>query len=77
MILLLNNLGIIMWSIFIGLNDLAFLYNIPDLSLSDIVYFVTDGKDVNLHGHVKVDKDAGKAIGQAWLVYKIFIYFTH
>jgi hypothetical protein len=62
--LLLNNLGIILWSIFIGLNFLAFLYNIPELSLSDILYFVTDGKDVNLHGHVKVDKEAGKAIGQ-------------
>jgi len=71
MILLLNNLGIILWSIFIGLNFLAFLYNIPDLFLSDIVFFVTDGKDVNLHGQVSVDKDAGKAIGQAWLIYKI------
>jgi hypothetical protein len=39
------------------------LYNIPDFSLSDIVFFVTDGKDVNLHGHISVDKDAGKAIG--------------
>jgi len=64
MILLLNNLGIILWSILIGLNFLAFLYNIPDFSLSDIVFYVTDGKDVNLHGHVSVDKDAGKAIGQ-------------
>jgi hypothetical protein len=25
---------------------------------------MTDNKDVNLHGHVKVDKEAGKAIGQ-------------
>jgi hypothetical protein len=36
-------------------------FYVPDFSLSDIVFFV---KDVNLHGHISVSKDAGKAIGQ-------------
>jgi len=35
-----------------------------NLSLSDIVCFAEDNKDVNLHGHIKVDKEARKAISQ-------------
>jgi hypothetical protein len=35
------------------------------ISLQDIVCYMTDNnKDVNLHGHVSVNKEAGKAIGQ-------------
>jgi hypothetical protein len=36
----------------------------PSLALSDIVYFINDNNDINLHGHIKVDKEAGRAIGQ-------------
>lgn len=44
-----------------------FIYNmsnILNISLSDIIFCMSDNKDINLHGHVKVDKEAGKAIGQ-------------
>lgn len=44
---------------------LFILYNISIISLQDIVCYMTDNnKDVNLHGHVSVNKEAGKAIGQ-------------
>lgn len=36
MILLLNNLGIILWSIFLDSKNLAFLYNIPDLAINTV-----------------------------------------
>lgn len=40
------------------------MFNTLNISLSDIIFFMSENKDVNLHGHVKVDKEAGKAIGQ-------------
>lgn len=44
---------------------LFILYNKSIISLQDIVCYMTDNnKDVNLHGHVSVNKEAGKAIGQ-------------
>lgn len=38
--------------------------NTLNISLSEIIFYMADNKDINLHGHVKVDKEAGKAIGQ-------------
>lgn len=38
--------------------------NWVNLSLFDIVCFANDNRDINLHGHVSVNKEAGKAIGQ-------------
>lgn len=43
---------------------LSIKFNWINLSLSDIICLMADNKDVNLHGHVSIDKDAGKAIGQ-------------
>jgi hypothetical protein len=40
------------------------IFYIPSLSLSDILCFAKDSTDINLHGHVTADKEAGKAIGQ-------------
>jgi hypothetical protein len=40
------------------------MYNILNISLFDLISYMADNKDVNLHGHVKIDKEAGKAIGQ-------------
>jgi hypothetical protein len=40
------------------------MYNALDKSLLDLINCMAENKDVNLHGHVKVDKEAGKAIGQ-------------
>lgn len=43
------------------------LYNESNICLSDIVSYATDNKDdknINLHGHVSVTAEAGKAIGQ-------------
>jgi|SRR5882757_2547307 len=35
------------------------------MSISGIVFFINDkNNDINLHGHVSIDKEAGKAIGQ-------------
>jgi hypothetical protein len=44
-----------------------FIYNMYytlNISVSEIIFFMADNKDIDLHGHVKVDKEAGKAIGQ-------------
>jgi len=41
-----------------------YMFNIFNPSLTDLITYMADNKDVNLHGHVKVDKEAGKAIGQ-------------
>ena len=35
-----------------------------NVSLLDVIIYINDNKDLNLHGHVTVDKEAGKAIGQ-------------
>src|ERR1700744_624202 len=44
---------------------LFILYDKTFISLQDIICYMADNnKDVNLHGHVSVDKEAGKAIGQ-------------
>jgi len=40
-------------------------FNYVNLSLSDLICFMADNnKDINLHGHISVTKEAGKAIGQ-------------
>ncbi len=41
-----------------------YMFNIFNPSLTDLITYMADNKDVNLHGHVKIDKEAGKAIGQ-------------
>jgi|ERR1700742_177155 len=40
------------------------MYNTLNISLSDIIFCMADNKDINLHGYVSVNKEAGKAIGQ-------------
>ena len=42
------------------------LFDILNISLSDIIFCMADDnkKDINLHGHVSVTAEAGKAIGQ-------------
>jgi hypothetical protein len=40
------------------------MYHTLNISVSEIIFFMADNKDIDLHGHVKVDKEAGKAIGQ-------------
>lgn len=35
-----------------------------NVSFLDVIIYINDNKDINLHGHVTVDKEAGKAIGQ-------------
>jgi len=51
--------------VFIPFYIIYYLYNIFNPSLIDLISYMADNnKDVNLHGHVKVDKEAGKAIGQ-------------
>lgn len=47
--------------------SIYFIYNIFkifNISLSDIIIYIADNKDVNLHDHVSVDKEADKAINQ-------------
>ena len=41
-----------------------YMYNALNISLSEFIFFMADNKDINLHGHVSVNKEAGKAIGQ-------------
>jgi hypothetical protein len=48
--------------IFIPLYLIYYTYYIN--SIIDIVNCVKDDSDINLHGHVSLDKEAGKAIGQ-------------
>ena len=50
--------------VYIPFHLLICMYNALDKSLLDLINCMADNKDVNLHGHVKVDKEAGKAIGQ-------------
>ena len=38
--------------------------NLPYTSISDIILYTKDNNDINLHGHVSLDKQAGKAIGK-------------
>lgn len=42
---------------------IIFIINVSYINLTDLICCVND-KDINLHGHVTLDKDAGKAIGQ-------------
>ena len=35
-----------------------------NVSFLDVIIYINDNKDINLHGYVTVDKEAGKAIGQ-------------
>jgi hypothetical protein len=39
------------------------LYNNTCLSLQDIVNFIEINNDINLHGHINLNKEAGKALG--------------
>lgn len=41
-----------------------YIYNIPLHIISDIISYAKDSNDINLHGHVSLYKEAGKAIGQ-------------
>jgi hypothetical protein len=53
--------------VFISIFILYCMYDVSNIYLSDIVSYATenkDDKDINLHGHVKVDKEAAKVIGQ-------------
>gem|GEM_PF-2312764 len=50
--------------VYIPFHLLICMYNALDKSLLDLINCMAENKDVNLHGHVKVDKEAGKAIGQ-------------
>jgi len=38
--------------------------NVSYIFISDIIIYAKDNNDINLHGHINLDKDAGKAIGQ-------------
>lgn len=40
------------------------MYNVPYTFISDIILYAKDNNDINLHSHVSLDKEAGKAIGQ-------------
>lgn len=48
--------------IFIPLYAMYYIYTIP--YLWDIILSIKDDKDINLHGHLTVGTEAGKAIGQ-------------
>lgn len=50
--------------IFVPLYIVYFLYNIPYTLVSDVIIYAKDNNDLNLHGHVTLDKEAGKAISQ-------------
>jgi hypothetical protein len=41
-----------------------YIYNIPYIFVLDIITYAKDNNDINLHGHVNLDKEAGKAISQ-------------
>lgn len=40
------------------------LYNIPHRYILDVIFHVKDNHDIDLHGHISINKEAGKAIGQ-------------
>lgn len=48
---------------FIGILFIFILHILDMTNLMNIICYVND-KDINLHGHISVDKEAGKAIGQ-------------
>lgn len=50
--------------IVIPLYALYQLYNIPHRYILDVIFHVKDNNVINLHGHISLDKQAGKAIGQ-------------
>lgn len=41
-----------------------FLFIYDNIVYTDTIFCIKDSKDINLHGHVSLDKEAGKAIGQ-------------
>ena len=49
--------------LFMPLYIIFYIYCIPYTFIWDIIHCVKDS-DINLHGHVSLDKEAGKAIGQ-------------
>ena len=49
--------------LFIPLYTIYCLYNMPYIFI-DIVHSVKENNDINLHGHVSINKEAGKAIAQ-------------
>jgi hypothetical protein len=50
--------------IIIPIYSIYIIYNLPFTLISDIIYHIKDNNDINLHGHVSLDKETGKAIGQ-------------
>lgn len=50
--------------VYIFILFLYWIYNMSYVSLYDIISYMADKKDIDLHGHVSVNKEAGKAIGQ-------------
>lgn len=40
------------------------LDNIPHRYILDVILHVKDNNDINLQGHIYINKEAGKAIGQ-------------
>ena len=50
--------------VFIPLCAIYYIYNMP-LYINDIIFCVKKDSDINLHGHVNLDKEAAKVIGQS------------
>lgn len=50
--------------IFAPIYGLYCIYNLPNILLTDMTLYIKDKDDINLHGHVSINKEAGKAIGQ-------------
>ena len=50
--------------IFIPIYGIYCIYDLPNIFLTDIISHVKDKDGIDLHGHVSIDKQAGKAIGQ-------------
>jgi hypothetical protein len=54
----------ILFLISIPLYAVYYISSIPNTLISDIIFYAKDNDDINLHGHVIIDKEAGKAIGK-------------
>jgi hypothetical protein len=50
--------------IFIPLYVIYYLYYTPDLFLN-VIFNIKEGKDINLHGHVSLDKEAAQILGNS------------
>ena len=49
---------------FISIFIFYYMCDISNISLFDLISYMADKKDIDLHGHVSVNTEAGKAIGQ-------------